>query len=1071
MRRARLAPFVLSMALALSVMVAHPAEALLGLGSAQPNQGTTAGGTVVDITALDSLLGAVLGVKFGDVDATNVQLVGLFTIRATAPPHVAGTVPIRVRFRLLTLVEIVLTLDNGYTYIGPPGMTGISPTFGPIAGGTPVTIRGSNFRSGGPNAQTPGTMTVFFGAGAATNVVLQNATTLTALTPPGPAGFVDVRVLNGEGEVVTLPGGFRYQGSPPPTITNVSPNTGPQTGGTQIVIIGTGYQPGVTVIICGGAAVVTSVTPTSIVAITPPCASGPTSITVTNPDGGSATVDDIFTYLPTSAPGITTVTPASGPQAGGTVITLAGTGFLPGATVSLCSAAAAVTSIAPTSIVATTPACATAGPTDVRVTNTDGGTAVRGGGFTYTSGGGGGGATPTLTTVTPNNGPSTGGTPVTIVGTNFAAGATLTFGGAAATSVVVINTTTITAVTPAHAAGAVTVVLTNPDSGTANLPNGFTYAAGQSTPTITSITPAQGPTTGGTPFVIIGTGFAAGATVTLGGVAATSVQVSSATTVMGTTGPHAAGAVDVVVRNTDNGQATLPGGFTYGGGGGGGGGPTPGDTDGDELPDECENKFGLDPNSAVGPDGRDGDPDNDGIPNWQECRDGTHPRGFFKRFLAEGATGPFFDMLIALLNANPQQSRTLLRYQTLDSRRPSDYIVVPGDSRRTIIPEENPALAHASFSTIIESDVQVIAERQMLWGGSSNGLALGGHTGSHAETSSAAPQTTWYIAEGATHGNFNLFYLLQNPNTAEAHVEITYLRPTPKPPIVKQYTVRPESRSNVWVDTEGPELEFEEFSAIVRSDIPIMVERVMYSDAPGQIWAAGHGSAAVPEPKTTWLFAEGNTGSFFHTFFLLANPNATDTVVRGTYLLSDGTSFFKDYVLRGRSRLTIGAHADDPRLADAAFSSKFETQDGQGIVAERAMWWPASLPWIESHNSPGVNEAGTRWIVASGEIGGPDTAETYVLVANTSPFNATIVVRALAETGQVVSRTFSVRASSRFNLNMGGFFPEMIGRRFGVDIQSVGANPAQITAEVSVYLSGDGVVWSAGSNAEATRIR
>ena len=62
-----------------------------------------------------------------------------------------------------------------------------------------------------------------------------------------------------------------------------------------------------------------------------------------------------------------------------------------------------------------------------------------------------------MTSVKPNNGPTVGGTPVTITGTNFSSGAGVTFGAMAATNVVVVNSTTITATTPAQAAGAVTV--------------------------------------------------------------------------------------------------------------------------------------------------------------------------------------------------------------------------------------------------------------------------------------------------------------------------------------------------------------------------------------------------------------------------------------------------------------------------------------------------------------------------------------------------------------------------------------------------------------------------------------
>ncbi|MGC2502262.1 MAG: IPT/TIG domain-containing protein, partial [Silvibacterium sp.] len=83
----------------------------------------------------------------------------------------------------------------------------------------------------------------------------------------------------------------------------------------------------------------------------------------------------------------------------------------------------------------------------------------------------------TVTSVSPNNGSTEGGTAVTITGTNFASGATVSFGGTAATNVVVVNSTTITAMTPAGSAGAVTVTVTNSGGLSGSLTNGFTYEA------------------------------------------------------------------------------------------------------------------------------------------------------------------------------------------------------------------------------------------------------------------------------------------------------------------------------------------------------------------------------------------------------------------------------------------------------------------------------------------------------------------------------------------------------------------------------------------------------------------
>jgi hypothetical protein len=81
----------------------------------------------------------------------------------------------------------------------------------------------------------------------------------------------------------------------------------------------------------------------------------------------------------------------------------------------------------------------------------------------------------TVTSVTPTSGSINGHTSVTINGTGFNSGAAVTFGGAAATNVVVVSATQMTAVTPAHAAGAVDVTVTNTDTTTGTLTNGFTY--------------------------------------------------------------------------------------------------------------------------------------------------------------------------------------------------------------------------------------------------------------------------------------------------------------------------------------------------------------------------------------------------------------------------------------------------------------------------------------------------------------------------------------------------------------------------------------------------------------------
>jgi hypothetical protein len=168
---------------------------------------------------------------------------------------------------------------------------------------------------------------------------------------------------------------------------------------------------------------------------------------------------------------------------------------------------------------------------------------------------------PLLTTVSPASGPTAGGTAVTLTGQNFASGATVTVGGAAAASVVVVSATRITANMPLHAKGSVNVTVTNPDGQSGTLISGFTFVA--LAPTLTSVSPKTGVTTGGTHVTLTGTNFVSGATVTFGSAAATSVVVVSAAQITANAPPHKPGSVNIVVSNPDGQTGTRAKGFTY----------------------------------------------------------------------------------------------------------------------------------------------------------------------------------------------------------------------------------------------------------------------------------------------------------------------------------------------------------------------------------------------------------------------------------------------------------------------------------------------------------------------------
>jgi hypothetical protein len=169
---------------------------------------------------------------------------------------------------------------------------------------------------------------------------------------------------------------------------------------------------------------------------------------------------------------------------------------------------------------------------------------------------------PTLTSVAPTAGPVAGGTDITLTGTNFIAGATVTVGGNAATAVVVVNATTITCTTPAGTAGAATVSVTTA-GGTANLPAAFTY---NPPPTITTVGPdAVGAVSGGMHHTITGTGFVANAagpnTVTIGGNPCTNIVTVDDTTI--TCDSPAAAAAGATTLEVTNNNGTASSAFTY----------------------------------------------------------------------------------------------------------------------------------------------------------------------------------------------------------------------------------------------------------------------------------------------------------------------------------------------------------------------------------------------------------------------------------------------------------------------------------------------------------------------------
>ncbi len=447
-----------------------------------------------------------------------------------------------------------------------------------------------------------------------------------------------------------------------------------------------------------------------------------------------------------------------------------------------------------------------------------------------------------------------------------------------------------------------------------------------------------------------------------------------------------------------------------------------------------------------------------------------------RHYFAEGAASEFFDMRLALLNPSAIGADATLVFQDRFGNVYRHATAVPSMTRVTIDPKTLLPPGGHEFSTVVEATQHLVADRTMTWDASGYG--------SHAETSVPSPATTWYLAEGATHSGFDLFYLLQNPTDTNTRVRVRYLQPSGEV-IEKDYPVAARSRYNIWVDYEqfdgrGTALDNTDVSAVLTSldGTPIIVERAMYLSAPGRLFNAGHESAGITAPATRWFLAEGATGPYFDLFVLLANPQSQAAEVTLAYLLPNGTTYSRTLTLPANTRQNIWVDletfpgVDGQPLADTAVSTTVTVTNGVPIVVERAMWWPGGWStWQEAHNSAGATVTGTVWAMADGESGGPRGHETYILMANTSEFDGSARVTLIFEDGTTVARTYFLPATSRTSAGVRYDFPEAAGRRFAAIVESLGDTPAQLVVERAMYSDGGGLHWGAGTNALATRLR
>lgn len=528
--------------------------------------GPVSGGNIVRIYGSGFMAptsGKATEVYFGKNKASIVEVISESLIQVISPSSTqVGAVDVRV----VNPDGGEAVAVAGFIYKGNNLIvTNITPNQGTVLGGIEATVTGANFIMG---------TQVTIGGEAALDVKVVSPTTITVTVPPNTPGLKDVVAYNAYGSYTLKSAFLYYVEQSTPTITEISPNIGSAAGGDKITVKGSGFMSGSNFKLLIGENPANNViikSPTELTAITPPGIPGYKDVTVINDDGGSFILTKGFLYL--TNPIIESVTPPRGTNKGGMFISIKGRNFMTGADVRFVGehvyndgqgvALKDVKVVSDTEIVAFTPALpeGISGYVDLQVTNTDGGRGYKQNAFLYKQSN----MNPTITSVTPDRGPVTGDTTITINGKDFAKDAIVVIGDKFATNVKYIDSMTLSAVTPEGSEGPRNVQVINVEDGSfAVKENGFTYMVPRSQPVITKVSPARGSSEGGTPVTIEGIDFSQGISVIIDGIEVKDVNIISPSQMRIVT-PRARnyGKKDITVVNTDGGIFTLKQGFEY----------------------------------------------------------------------------------------------------------------------------------------------------------------------------------------------------------------------------------------------------------------------------------------------------------------------------------------------------------------------------------------------------------------------------------------------------------------------------------------------------------------------------
>ncbi|QJC52577.1 hypothetical protein HGI30_14060 [Paenibacillus albicereus] len=413
-------------------------------------------------------------VFFGGTKATVVTFHSANQITVTVPKvDFAGKADVKI----INPDGSQFVLPVAYNYLKPnlterPVITSISKNQGYVTGGEAFRIYTRHLNTQG--------FKVYIDNIQVTPVDIQYGTEFAVVTPPHEKGFVDIRLVNPDGQEYVLTKSYQYTDVPTPTqpvLTSIETTSGYVTGGNGVHLYGSNFGLNFKVYFGTKLAQVTDYNHGNRITVSVPAnLEGSVDVRVINASGQEAILPLAYKYLPLpqlSRPHITYLGATSGSISGNNSVHVYATNHKEGAKIYFGAKEATIVEFHSAYIRVMAPAAQDSGNVDVRIVNPDGQEYVYVNAYTYSFPGAS--PRPVLTSITTTSGPVAGGNSFNLNGANFLAGAKVYFGNIQAT-VVGLNANAITVTAPrSNSAMKVDIRVVNPDGQEVVFISSYTY--------------------------------------------------------------------------------------------------------------------------------------------------------------------------------------------------------------------------------------------------------------------------------------------------------------------------------------------------------------------------------------------------------------------------------------------------------------------------------------------------------------------------------------------------------------------------------------------------------------------